>query len=71
VIAAIDASGLSRADFFCNRWRTAHQRDKFSPGRRMFPASVWEATEFFQQVIDQLVEFAIERHRERAKRDQV
>ena len=70
---AIDASGLSRVDFFLqpdgelliNEINTLPGLTDVSG----FP-KMWEATGIpFRQVIDQLVEFAIERHRERARNE--
>jgi D-alanine-D-alanine ligase len=70
---AVDASGLSRVDFFLkpdgelliNEINTLPGLTDVSG----FP-KMWEATGIpFRQVIDQLVEFAIERHRERARNE--
>jgi D-alanine-D-alanine ligase len=70
---AIDASGLSRVDFFLkpdgellvNEVNTLPGLTDVSG----FP-KMWEATGVpFPKVIDQLVEFAIERHRERARNE--
>jgi D-alanine-D-alanine ligase len=70
---AIDASGLSRVDFFLkpdgellvNEINTLPGLTDVSG----FP-KMWEATGIpFTKVIDQLVEFAIQRHRERARNE--
>jgi D-alanine-D-alanine ligase len=70
---AIDAAGLSRVDFFLqpdgallvNEINTLPGLTDVSG----FP-KMWEATGVpFPKVIDQLIEFAIERHRERARNE--
>jgi len=70
---AIDAAGLSRVDFFLkpdgellvNEINTLPGLTDVSG----FP-KMWEATGVpFPRVIDQLIEFAIERHRERARNE--
>ncbi|HEX3144132.1 MAG TPA: ATP-grasp domain-containing protein, partial [Pyrinomonadaceae bacterium] len=70
---AIDASGLSRVDFFLkpdgellvNEVNTLPGLTDVSG----FP-KMWEATGIpFTKVIDRLVEFAIERHRERSRNE--
>lgn len=70
---AIDASGLSRVDFFLkpdgellvNEVNTLPGLTEVSG----FP-KMWEATGIpFPRVIDQLIELAIERHRERARNE--
>ena len=70
---AIDASGLSRVDFFLkpdgellvNEINTLPGLTDVSG----FP-KMWKATGIpFTKVIDHLVEFAIERHRERSRNE--
>jgi D-alanine-D-alanine ligase len=70
---AIDASGLSRVDFFLrpdgellvNEVNTLPGLTDVSG----FP-KMWEATGVpFKRVIDQLIQLAIERHRERARNE--
>jgi D-alanine-D-alanine ligase len=70
---SIDASGLSRVDFFLkpdgelllNEINTLPGLTEVSG----FP-KMWEATGIpFKQVIDQLIQMAIERHRERARNE--
>ena len=70
---AIDASGLSRVDFFLKKnGELLVNEINTLPGLTDvsgFP-KMWEATGVpFPRVIDQLIEFAIERHRERARNE--
>jgi D-alanine-D-alanine ligase len=70
---AIDASGLSRVDFFLKKdGKLLVNEINTLPGLTDvsgFP-KMWEATGVpFTRVIDQLIEFAIERHRERARNE--
>lgn len=70
---AIDASGLSRVDFFLKQdGELLVNEINTLPGLTDvsgFP-KMWEASGVpFTQVIDQLIEFAIERHRERARNE--
>lgn len=70
---AIDASGLSRVDFFLKKdGELLVNEINTLPGLTDvsgFP-KMWEATGIpFTRVIDQLIEFAIERHRERARNE--
>ena len=70
---AIDGSGLSRVDFFLRRDNKLILNEiNTMPGLTDvsgFP-KMWEASGVpFPQVIDQLIEFAIERHRERARNE--
>lgn len=70
---AIDASGLSRVDFFLKTDGTLLVNEiNTLPGLTDvsgFP-KMWEASGVpFTKVIDRLIEFAIERHRERARNE--
>jgi D-alanine-D-alanine ligase len=70
---AIDASGLSRVDFFLTKdGELLVNEINTLPGLTDvsgFP-KMWEASGIpFPQVIDQLIELAIERHRERARNE--
>ena len=70
---AIDASGLSRVDFFLKKnGKLLVNEVNTLPGLTDvsgFP-KMWEATGVpFARVIDQLIQFAIERHRERARNE--
>src|SRR5205814_9980514 len=70
---AIDASGLSRVDFFLKKnGELLVNEINTLPGLTDvsgFP-KMWEATGIpFSRVIDQLIELAIERHRERARNE--
>lgn len=70
---AIDASGLSRVDFFLKKnGKLLVNEINTLPGLTDvsgFP-KMWEATGIpFARVIDQLIQFAIERHRERARNE--
>src|SRR2546425_10138091 len=70
---AIDAAGLSRVDFFLNPDGSLTVNEiNTLPGLTDvsgFP-KMWEASGIpFPSVIDQLIEFAIERHRERARNE--
>jgi len=70
---AIDASGLSRVDFFLKKDGSLLVNEVNTlPGLTDvsgFP-KMWEATGVpFPRVIDQLIGFAIERHRERARNE--
>lgn len=70
---AIDASGLSRVDFFLKKDGDLLVNEiNTLPGLTDvsgFP-KMWEATGVpFSRVIDQLIEMAIERHRERARNE--
>ena len=70
---AIDASGLSRVDFFLRKDDTLLVNEiNTLPGLTDvsgFP-KMWEASGIpFPRVIDQLIEFAIKRHRERARNE--
>jgi D-alanine-D-alanine ligase len=70
---AIDASGLSRVDFFLKKdGELLVNEINTLPGLTDvsgFP-KMWEASGIpFPQVIDQLIELAIERHRERARNE--
>jgi len=70
---AIDASGLSRVDFFLKLDGSLMVNEVNTlPGLTDvsgFP-KMWEASGIpFPRVIDQLIEFAIERHRERARNE--
>jgi D-alanine-D-alanine ligase len=70
---AIDGSGLSRVDFFLKRDGDLLVNEiNTLPGLTDvsgFP-KMWEASGIpFPRVIDQLIEFAIERHRERARNE--
>lgn len=70
---AIDASGLSRVDFFLKKdGELLVNEINTLPGLTDvsgFP-KMWEATGVpFTRVIDQLIEFALERHRERARNE--
>jgi D-alanine-D-alanine ligase len=70
---AIDGSGLSRVDFFLKRdGELLVNEINTLPGLTDvsgFP-KMWEASGIpFPRVIDQLIEFAIERHRERARNE--
>jgi D-alanine-D-alanine ligase len=70
---AIDASGLSRVDFFLKEdGELLVNEINTLPGLTDvsgFP-KMWEATGIpFSRVIDQLIQLAIERHRERAKNE--
>jgi len=70
---AIDASGLARVDFFLkNDGELLVNEVNTLPGLTDvsgFP-KMWEASGVpFARVIDQLIEFAIERHRERARNE--
>ena len=70
---AIDGSGLSRVDFFLQRdGELLVNEINTLPGLTDvsgFP-KMWEASGIpFPRVIDQLIEFAIERHRERARNE--
>jgi D-alanine-D-alanine ligase len=70
---AIDASGLSRVDFFLQKdGKLLVNEINTLPGLTDvsgFP-KMWEATGVpFSRVIDQLIGFAIERHRERARNE--
>lgn len=71
---AIEASGLSRVDFFLRRDNGELLVNEINtlPGLTDvsgFP-KMWEASGVpFPRVIDQLIEFAIERHRERARNE--
>jgi D-alanine-D-alanine ligase len=70
---AIDASGLSRVDFFLQKdGRLLVNEINTLPGLTDvsgFP-KMWEATGMpFTRVIDQLIQFALERHRERARNE--
>ena len=70
---AIDAAGLSRVDFFLKKdGELLLNEINTLPGLTDvsgFP-KMWEATGVpFPKVIDQLIEFAIERHRERARNE--
>jgi D-alanine-D-alanine ligase len=70
---AIDASGLSRVDFFLKKDGALLVNEiNTLPGLTDvsgFP-KMWEASGVpFPQVIDQLIELAIERHRERARNE--
>ena len=71
---AIDGSGLSRVDFFLRRDNNELILNEINtmPGLTDvsgFP-KMWEATGVpFSKVIDRLIEFAIERHRERARNE--
>jgi D-alanine-D-alanine ligase len=70
---AVDASGLSRVDFFLKKdGELLVNEINTLPGLTDvsgFP-KMWEATGIpFARVIDQLIEFAIERHRERTRNE--
>ena len=70
---AIDASGLSRVDFFLKRdGELLVNEINTLPGLTDvsgFP-KMWEGSGIpFSQIIDQLIELAIERHRERARNE--
>jgi D-alanine-D-alanine ligase len=70
---AIDAAGLSRVDFFFKKdGELLVNEINTLPGLTDvsgFP-KMWEASGVpFQKVIDQLIQFAIERHRERARNE--
>ena len=70
---AIDASGLSRVDFFLKKnGELLVNEVNTLPGLTDvsgFP-KMWEATGIpFARVIDQLIEMAIERHRERERNE--
>jgi len=70
---AIDASGLSRVDFFLKpEGQLLVNEINTLPGLTDvsgFP-KMWEASGIsFSQIIDQLIEFAIERHRERGRNE--
>jgi D-alanine-D-alanine ligase len=70
---AIDASGLSRVDFFLKKDGTLLVNEiNTLPGLTDvsgFP-KMWEATGVpFTRVIDQLIQFALARHRERARNE--
>jgi D-alanine-D-alanine ligase len=70
---AIDASGLSRVDFFLRKDGSLLVNEiNTLPGLTDvsgFP-KMWEATGIsFTRVIDQLIELALERHRERARNE--
>ena len=70
---AIDASGLSRVDFFLKKdGELLVNEINTLPGLTDvsgFP-KMWEATGIpFARVIDRLIDFAIERHRERARNE--
>jgi D-alanine-D-alanine ligase len=70
---AIDASGLSRVDFFLKKdGELLVNEINTLPGLTDvsgFP-KMWEATGVsFTQVIDRLIQFALERHRERARNE--
>ncbi|HLR04815.1 MAG TPA: ATP-grasp domain-containing protein, partial [Pyrinomonadaceae bacterium] len=70
---AIDASGLSRVDFFLKpEGQLLINEINTLPGLTDvsgFP-KMWEASGVpFSQIIDQLIELAIERHRERARNE--
>src|ERR1043165_164977 len=70
---AIDASGLSRVDFFLKKdGELLVNEINTLPGLTDvsgFP-KMWEATgTSFTHVIDQLIQFALERHRERARNE--
>jgi len=70
---AIDASGLSRVDFFLKLDGSLMVNEVNTlPGLTDvsgFP-KMWEASGIpFPRIIDQLIEFAIERHRERARNE--
>ena len=71
---AIDGSGLSRVDFFLRRDNNELILNEINtmPGLTDvsgFP-KMWEATGVpFSKVIDRLIEFAIERHLERARNE--
>ena len=70
---AIDASGLSRVDFFLKpEGQLLVNEINTLPGLTDvsgFP-KMWEASGIpFSQIIDQLIELAIERHRERARNE--
>jgi D-alanine-D-alanine ligase len=70
---AIDASGLSRVDFFLKpNGKLLLNEINTLPGLTDvsgFP-KMWKASGIpFKQVIDQLIEFAIQRHRERARNE--
>ena len=70
---AIDASGLSRVDFFLKKdGELLVNEINTLPGLTDvsgFP-KMWEATGLpFTRVIDQLIQFALERHRERARNE--
>ena len=70
---AIDASGLSRVDFFLQQdGELLVNEINTLPGLTDvsgFP-KMWEASGIpFSHVLDQLIEFAIERHRERARNE--
>ena len=70
---AIDASGLSRVDFFLKKdGELLVNEVNTLPGLTDvsgFP-KMWEATGIpFARVIDQLIEMAIERHRERGRNE--
>ena len=70
---AIDASGLSRVDFFLKpNGELLVNEINTLPGLTDvsgFP-KMWEASGIpFRRVIDQLIELAIERHRERARNE--
>ena len=70
---AIDASGLSRVDFFLKKnGELLVNEINTLPGLTDvsgFP-KMWEATGIpFSRVIDQLIELAIECHRERARNE--
>jgi D-alanine-D-alanine ligase len=70
---AIDASGLSRVDFFLKpEGQLLVNEINTLPGLTDvsgFP-KMWEASGVpFSQIIDQLIELAIERHRERARNE--
>jgi D-alanine-D-alanine ligase len=70
---AIDAAGLSRVDFFLKKdGELLVNEINTLPGLTDvsgFP-KMWEATGIpFTRVIDQLIQFAVERHRERARNE--
>ncbi len=70
---SIDASGLSRVDFFLKKnGKLLVNEVNTLPGLTDvsgFP-KMWEATGVpFARVIDQLIQFALERHRERARNE--
>src|SRR4029077_5365748 len=70
---AVDASGLSRVDFFLKKdGELLVNEINTLPGLTDvsgFP-KMWEATGIpFSRIIDQLIELAIERHRERGRNE--
>jgi D-alanine-D-alanine ligase len=67
---AVDASGLARVDFFIERGRVIINEINTMPGFTsisMYP-KLWEATGIsYPELIDRLIQLAIERHRDKAR----